>query len=133
MTIAARAAALAPVLALVAALSACSGHDEPETKPSTDTARAVTVAQVASRAMGGSLQASGLLVAFEEAAVTSELSGYRIAQVLVDEGDTVRVGQPLAILDPALLQSKIAQGRAQLAQAQAQAAQAQSEATRVKG
>ncbi|MCC2978493.1 efflux RND transporter periplasmic adaptor subunit, partial [Sphingomonas sp. PL-96] len=42
-------------------------------------------------------------------------------------------GQPLAILDPALLQSKIAQGRAQLAQAQAQAAQAQSEATRVKG
>ncbi|MCC2978289.1 biotin/lipoyl-binding protein, partial [Sphingomonas sp. PL-96] len=133
MTIAARAAVLAPVLAITAALSACSGHDETETNPSTDAARAVTVAQVASRAMGGSLQASGLLIPFEEAAVTSELSGYRIANVLVDEGDTVRRGQPLAILDPALLQSKIAQGRAQLAQAQAQAAQAQSEATRVKG
>ncbi|MBO9622954.1 MAG: efflux RND transporter periplasmic adaptor subunit [Sphingomonas sp.] len=121
-------------LGLAAALAACSGNGGETTNASeAGTARAVTVAHVQLRPMTGTFAASGLLLAREEAAVDSELSGYRVAQVLVDEGDVVRAGQPLARLDDTLLQSRIAQARAQLAQSQAQAAQAQGEAARVRG
>ncbi|SFF83161.1 HlyD family secretion protein [Novosphingobium sp. CF614] len=124
------------VLLLAFALSACSG-DTSSTKPK-DTEklanpRAVSVAQVEMRQIGGALTASGLLVPYEEAAVGSELSGFRIAAVMVDEGAVVRKGEPLARLDPTLIEAKIAQARAQLAQARVQAGQAQAEAGRVRG
>ena len=124
-------------VALSLALAACSGGGE-ETVASNESsaqsgARAVTVARVQLRPMAGSFSASGLLVAREEAAVSSELSGYRIADVLVDQGASVTAGQPLVRLDDTLLRSRIAQAQAQVAQAQAQAAQAQGEADRVRG
>jgi HlyD family secretion protein len=110
-------------------------------KPSEDTAnaasmtvsRSVSVARVEMRPLGGTLTASGLLIPYEEAAVGSQLSGFRIATVMVDEGALVRAGQPLVQLDPTLIEAKIAQARAQLAQARAQASQAQTEADRVQG
>lgn len=127
--------ALTVALALAAPLAACS--DEPETKQTNTedaaAARTVSVARVQLRPMSGAFAASGLLVAREEAAVSSELSGYRIASVLVDQGAYVKAGQPLVTLDDTLLRSRIAQARAQVAQAQAQAAQAQGEANRVRG
>ncbi len=83
--------------------------------------------------MAGTLTASGLLVPREEAAVGSELSGFRVADVLVDEGAAVKQGQVLARLDPGLLMAKIAQAEAGVAQAKAQAVQARAEAARVAG
>lgn len=121
-------------VALSLALAACSGAGEAGSEEAEESAaRTVTVARVQLRPMTGTFAASGLLVPREEAAVDSELSGYKVADVLVEEGDFVRQGQALARLDPALLQSRIAQARAQVAQAQAQAAQAQGEADRVRG
>jgi HlyD family secretion protein len=96
-------------------------------------ARAVSIAHVESRTMGGSLTASGLLVAREEAAVGPQVTGHRVAAVLADEGDVVRAGQPLARLDPSLLEARIAQARAAVEQARAQAAQAEGDAGRVEG
>ena len=64
------------------------------------------------RPLAEGLTASGLLVSREEAGVASELSGYRVAQVLVDEGAWVTAGQPLARLDDTLLRAQIAQQRA---------------------
>lgn len=126
---------LAAALAMALPLAGCSGEPEnqPETAEQTSAARTVTVARVQLRPMSGAFVASGLLVAREEAAVSSELSGYRIASVLVDQGAYVKAGQPLVTLDDTLLRSRIAQARAQVAQAQAQAAQAQGEANRVRG
>lgn len=119
---------------LALALAACSGGGEEATsEDEASTARAVTIARVQLRPMTGTFTASGLLVAREEAAVDSELSGYRVAAVLADEGDAVRAGEPLARLDDTLLVSRISQARAQVAQAQAQAAQAAGEAARVRG
>jgi HlyD family secretion protein len=122
-------------VALSLAIAGCSGGDEGAgNEASADSsARTVTVARVQLRPMTGTFAASGLLVAREEAAVDSELSGFRVADVLVEQGDYVRQGQVLARLDPTLLRSRIAQARAQLAQAQAQAAQQQGEANRVRG
>ena len=89
-------------------------------------ARTVRVVRIESRPMEGGLDASGLLVSREEAAVGADLSGYRVDKVYVDQGAWVKKGQPLAQLDDSLL-------KAQLAQQAAQTAQAEDQASRVAG
>lgn len=115
---------LLPVLAAAVALSAC--HRPEPAKQTAQQARAVRVVAVAPRAITGAISASGDLIPREEAAVTAEVTGFRVARVLADVGDYVKAGQTLAQLDPALLE-------AQLAQAQAQADQAEDQARRVQG
>lgn len=95
--------------------------------------RTVSVATVTLRPMAGSVTASGLLLPREEVAVGSEISGFRVAELLVDEGASVKKGQVLARLDPSLLLAKIAQAEANLAQAQTSALQARTESDRLKG
>jgi HlyD family secretion protein len=80
------------------------------------------VTRVQMRDMADVVVAAGRLVVREEAAVGSELSGYRVAAVYVDEGDWVKQGQPMAKLDDALLQAQIAQAEASLATQKANAA-----------
>lgn len=105
-------------------LTACGGKkDAPaETAPASASARAVSVGSVETRPLGGGIEASGLLVSREEAAVGSELTGYRVARLYADEGDWVRAGQPLVQLDDTLLRAQIDQQAAVTAQAQAEAA-----------
>ncbi|UTW08464.1 efflux RND transporter periplasmic adaptor subunit [Pseudomonas benzenivorans] len=123
-----------PLSAALVLATGCSKAPESSAAPTVMAeARAVSVTQVVLRPMAGTLTASGLLVPREEAAVGSELSGFRVAQVLVEEGASVEQGQTLAKLDPGLLQARIAQAVAALAQSRAQAKQAQGEAARVAG
>ena len=96
-------------------------------------ARAVRVSMVEMRRLAGGMTASGLLISREEAAVNSELSGYRVAKVDVEVDARVRQGQPLAQLDDTLLQSQIAQQTALVAQQQVAADQAASQAHDVEG
>jgi HlyD family secretion protein len=77
--------------------------------------QAMRVTRVAQRDLSEDITASGRLVVREEAAVGSELPGYRVSQVYVDEGDWVKQGQALARLDDSLLQAQIAQAEATLA------------------
>lgn len=113
---------LFPLVAAVAALLVAAGCKKPpEKQTEAQRARAVTVVQIAPRAIVGSLAASGDLVPREEAAVAPEVSGYRVTRVLADVGDYVRAGQTLAVVDPALLDAQVAQAKAQAAQAEDQA------------
>src|SRR5450432_2657130 len=81
-----------------------SGCEKPAPAPSRPVAtRTVTVVQVAPRSIEGGLVASGSLVPREGAAIFSDLTGYRVARVLTDEGAWVKDGQPLAQLDDTLL------------------------------
>jgi HlyD family secretion protein len=84
--------------------------------------RVVRVARIQARALRVPVIASGLLVAREEAALTSELSGYRVARVFVDQGAWVAAGQPMAQLDDTLLRAQIAVQRVAVERADAQAA-----------
>ncbi len=77
--------------------------------------QAMRVTRIENRSLAGEVVATGRLVVREEAAVGSELTGYRVAAVYVDEGDWVKQGQPMAKLDDALLQAQIAQAEATLA------------------
>lgn len=124
-----RLAVAATLLAL--ALGACG--KKPDSKTAAPAPLTVTVTRVQSRALTDGLTAQGLLVSREEAGVASELTGYRVAAVMADEGDWVKKGQPLARLDDTLLKAQIAQQAANLQQQQVAAERAQSEADRVKG
>jgi HlyD family secretion protein len=120
------------ILPLLAAL-ALAGCNKPRPKVSeAENARAVRVVRLASQPVAGALSASGDLVSREEAAVLPEVSGYRVARVLVDVGDYVKQGQTLVQLDPALAQAQLAQAEAVANQAQVQAMQAADQAARVK-
>lgn len=127
-------------IALVALLTASSlvacGDKKEAVSPEKNaaaSARAVRTALVERRAITGGLVASGMLVSREEAAVSAEVTGYRVSRVLADIGDRVTAGQPMVQLDDALLRSQIDQQTALLAQAEVAARQAVAQAARVDG
>jgi HlyD family secretion protein len=70
------------------------------------------------------VSATGKLAPTNQVQVGSELSG-KVTKVLVDVNDRVTAGQPLAMIDPEILDNQIAQGRAQVSAAQASVAQNQ--------
>jgi HlyD family secretion protein len=102
------------------ALGGC-GRKASTAQPASPSARTVRVVRIESRPMAGGLEASGLLISREEAAVGADLSGYRVAKVLFDQGAWVKAGQPLVQLDDSLLKAQVAQQAAQTAQSQDQA------------
>lgn len=65
------------------------------------------------------VQAVGSLYALEESTLSSQVEG-RVAQVLADEGDTVKQDQPLVILDPQELQFEVDRQRGMVRQVRAQ-------------
>ncbi len=69
---------------------------------------------------------TGTLVPRDEILVAPEVEGLRVTEVRVDEGDRVRKGQVLAVLEQASLDAQLAQNSALLAKADAAIAQARS-------
>lgn len=82
---------------------------------------AVTVTTVASKlqAVDDSLSVTGSVSAWDPLAVGSEISGLRITKVNVEEGDIVKKGEPLALLNSALLEAQLAEAKAKLLSSQA--------------
>jgi HlyD family secretion protein len=108
------------------ALNSCGQKPAPaetvEAKPAHGgSVQAMNVTRVALRGISSATQATGRLVIREEAAVGTELSGFRVSKVYVDEGDWVKQGQALAQMDDTLLQAQIAQATATLASQKANA------------
>ena len=124
-----RASAAAAVLAV--ALAGC--HKPPAAAVAAPQPLTVSVAPVRNAELKGGVTASGLLIPKLEAAVSTELSGYRVAQVMVDQDARVAAGQPLARLDDTLLRAQIAQMRAQVDAQKVAAERSQAEAQRVAG
>ena len=126
--------AIGLLLSMTLALAACSrGREDQDTARAAAAPRAVTVGVVAPRAMASAVEVSGVLAPREEAAVSSELTGYRVARVFADQNDRVARGQPLVRLDDTLLRADIAQQRAVLDQQRIAAEKAAQEAGRVAG
>ena len=130
------ASALAIFAASTLIAGALSGCKKPAASAATvkpvDQPLTVSVAPIEVRQLKGGLSASGLLTPQFEAAVTTQLNGYRVAQVMVDQGAQVASGQVLARLDDTLLRSQIAQQRAVVQQQAVAAERSQAEADRVK-
>lgn len=114
-------AAVAGAGLLSLSLHACGQKPAPAEEADTTAAaengeaQAMRVTRVEARSLADEVTAMGRLVLREEAAVGSELPGYRVSRVYVDEGDWVKQGQAMAQLDDTLLQAQIAQAEATLA------------------
>ncbi len=126
-----RALGAGAALILATTLTGCGRSDSVATRA--EPPRSVRVATVADQPLASDLTASGRLVPREEAAVGSQLAGYQVRDVYVDQGDTVRAGQVLARLDDSLLRADIAQQQANLDQQRVAAEKADQEAARVAG
>ncbi|MEY2758518.1 MAG: hypothetical protein RIR33_2296 [Pseudomonadota bacterium] len=113
-------AAIAGAGTLFLGLHACGQKPAPAEEAAATSAattsglQAMRVTRIESRSLAEEIDAKGRLVVREEAAVGTELPGYRVAAVFADEGDWVKQGQAMARLDDALLQAQIAQAEASL-------------------
>ena len=116
-------------MVVVALLAGCGRAGSPETaeaKPSL----VVTTTTMTTQKMERALAVSGSVAAWEEMSLGVELTGIRVAAVLVEVGDTVRAGQPLLRLDARTLQVQARQANASVAEAKASLALARANATR---
>jgi HlyD family secretion protein len=104
---------LSPLVAglLTLASHPCLAADE---DPDAPKGAAVTVLKAAKSCFSNLVEVTGLVLAREETAVRPERQGLKVAEVLVDAGDTVTAGQSLARLNlpdgggTALVQAPIA-------------------------
>lgn len=117
----------------LAASGALTGCEKKVAETAREQARSVTVVSVESREIEGGLVASGSLIPREDTAIFPQITGFRVAEVLVDEGFTVKAGQPLARLDDTLLRAQLDQQVALAKQQNVAAQRADAEAERVKG
>ena len=69
------------------------------------------------------LSVNGTIVAREEAAVGTDLNGLTVVALNADEGDTVKKGDVLAVLDRSMLDTQLTEIEASRAQAEANIAQ----------
>ncbi len=76
------------------------------------------------------MSANGNIVAWQEAIIGAELAGLRLTEVLVDVGDTVKRGQPLARIAADAVAADLAQARASVAEAEASLVEAKANAER---
>ncbi|WP_374583412.1 efflux RND transporter periplasmic adaptor subunit [Pseudoduganella sp.] len=78
------------------------------------------------------LTANGNVAAWQEAIISSESNGLRLAEVEVNVGDVVKKGEVLAVFAPETPQAEVAQAKAALMEAQAAAAEAKANADRAR-
>lgn len=78
------------------------------------------------------LTANGNVMAWQEAIISSESNGLRLADVKVNVGDVVSKGEVLAVFAPETVQAEVAQAKAAVLEAEAAAAEARANADRAR-
>jgi RND family efflux transporter MFP subunit len=89
----------------------------------------VSVVAAEKRTLAAKVTVTGSIVAREEVLVSPEIDNLRIIDILVEEGDRVEKGQPLARLSRETLETELAQLEASRARLDAGIAQARSQIT----
>lgn len=114
------AASLAALTTLVAALAAgCSKSPSASVRGDDNRPTPVHLYTVAEEIAHRRVQAVGSLFALEESTLSAEVEA-RVSQVLADEGDAVKAGQPLILLDTQELQFEVERQRGIVQQVRAQ-------------
>lgn len=118
-----------PLLVLMLCLAVAACAKDPVDAPR-QPSLTVSVATPTQQDLPRRITASGSVAAWEQVSLGVELSGQRVAQVLVEVGDVVAAGQPLLRLDDRSLAMELRQAEAALAQANASLAVASANARR---
>ncbi len=113
------------VIAVLFVLSRLGGDGAVRTEVSS--AQAVTVITVQTQPIQATISLNGEARPVRDIQVAAPATGVRILEILVDEGDTVRQGQPMARLDTNLAQAQIRAAQASVAEAQSAAVRARGE------
>ena len=121
-----RATFLAAPALLALGLSAAAARDETHAAAKLVLAPAVSVVEATRRETVETVTVTGTLVPRDEILVTPEIDGYRVTEVLVEEGARVARGQVLARLARDLIDRQIAQQDAVVAKAEAAVPQSHS-------
>lgn len=114
------------IAASTAILAGC--HSSETVKPAATQTVQARVVESREQTAPVTIRATGTLHARESAIVSAQVVG-RIQQVLVREGDNVKAGQTLAVLDDATMRAGLAQAQAAVAAIENQQAAAQSSAS----
>lgn len=104
-----------------------SGGDKDKPLTPQERAQAVTVTQAAARSFARSLTLSGEARPRIDVRVFAPASGVRVVQLLVDEGDMVKAGQPLVRLDVNLSSAQTLAAQAAVKEAEVAAKRARAE------
>ncbi|MES1199320.1 MAG: efflux RND transporter periplasmic adaptor subunit [Pseudomonadota bacterium] len=119
------------IVAVMVALYAISHWPRPGAKaPPIDSALAVSAVAISTHDFSPVITLTGEARPQRDIHVFAPSSGVRVLQLLADEGDQVRAGQPLARLDTALSTAQIRAAEAQVANAQSAAIRARDEYNR---
>jgi RND family efflux transporter MFP subunit len=100
--------------------AAFSSRDESLPAPNARAAITVTASALRPTELAKTVTANGTIHAWEEIVIGPEVGGYRVAQVNVDVGDRVTVGQELVRLSSKLLEAEVASKEAVLKQREAE-------------
>ncbi|WP_187970473.1 efflux RND transporter periplasmic adaptor subunit [Aquibium microcysteis] len=106
-----------------------SAAAEPAAAIRTAAPPAIRVVAAERRELVETLVVTGSIVPRQEAAVGVDLSGMIVQELLADEGDVVKKGAVLAVLDRSMLDTQLAQAEANRAQAEASIAQVAAQIT----
>ncbi|MCX7305286.1 MAG: efflux RND transporter periplasmic adaptor subunit [Hyphomicrobiales bacterium] len=110
----------AAALCAIPAASIAASETPPAIKQVPPSIRVVAAEK---RELVETLSVNGTIVAREEAAVGTDLNGLTVIALNADEGDMVKQGDVLAVLDRSMLDTQLAQIDASYAQAEANIAQ----------
>ena len=116
--------AVSVVLVAALVLAGC-GRGEPAdegaaTGGARDAVMTVTATPLERVELTRTIAMNGSVFAWQDVIISSEVGGYRVAEVLVDVGDRVRKGQRLVALSTALLEAEVATKQAALKQREAE-------------
>jgi RND family efflux transporter MFP subunit len=120
------AGALIAFIAVISVLTRIGGDENLKIDPGS-TAQTVSVVTVQTHTIHPTIALNGEARPVRDIQVAAPATGVRILQLLVDEGDTVRQGQPLARLDTNLAQAQIRAAQASVAEAESAAVRARGE------
>lgn len=123
------------ILAAGLLLAGCSDKQTPEAAPPATAGKAaLTVSLTVPQTLEWPqvLPANGSVMAWQEAVIGAEISNYRITEVRVQVGESVRKGQVLARIAADTVASELAEAKASVAELQASAAEAKANATRAR-
>jgi len=114
-----RSAGALSALALAAFLAGCDGSATVSDPDRVAPALTVTTVQVAQQEINSRVVATGTVVPWQDLSIGTEISGLKVVDVPVEEGDVVKKGQLLAQIDSTVVSAQLRHADAEVKQAEA--------------
>ncbi len=119
-------------LALLIALASCDGSATVSEPDGVTPALTVTTIPVGQREIHHNVIATGTIVPWQDLSIGTEISGLKVVDVPVDEGDQVKAGQLLAQIDQTVVAAQLRHAEAVVREAEANLKFAETDNARAK-